>query len=142
MTEERSGSNGWLEVARADEIPVGRMKHVEAEGREILVANIAGKFYAVDDRCGHMNARLSSGGLRGNTVTCPFHGAQFDAITGKKQTEPKLHAPQDVDKLPPSFLKTLEHMDMLMAEIKTYDQQTYETLVDEGSIKIKVLNET
>jgi nitrite reductase/ring-hydroxylating ferredoxin subunit len=35
------------------------MKHVEVQGKEIVISNIDGKFYAMDDRCGHMNARLS-----------------------------------------------------------------------------------
>jgi nitrite reductase/ring-hydroxylating ferredoxin subunit len=78
-----SDSSGWLEVANVDEIPVGTMKHVEVNEREIAIANVDGKFYAFDDRCGHTSARLSRGGLRGNIVTCPLHGAQFDVTTGK-----------------------------------------------------------
>jgi nitrite reductase/ring-hydroxylating ferredoxin subunit len=106
IMEDPSRSKGWLEVARVDEIPVGRMKHVEADGMEVLVANVAGKFYAIADRCGHMSVRLSSGNLRGNVVTCAAHGAQFDVITGKKQSEAKLGGPsQDLENLPPSFLK-------------------------------------
>ena len=85
-----SDSYSWLEVANVDEIPVGTMKHVEVNDREIAIANVNGKFYAIDDRCGHMNARLSLGGLRGNIVTCPQHGAQFDVTTGRKQAEPRL----------------------------------------------------
>jgi nitrite reductase/ring-hydroxylating ferredoxin subunit len=81
---------GWQEVASVDEIPVDKMKHVEVGGKEILIANADGKFYAIDDRCGHASARLSSGGLRGNILTCPLHGAQFDVTTGRKQTELRL----------------------------------------------------
>jgi nitrite reductase/ring-hydroxylating ferredoxin subunit len=114
------------------------MKHVEVNNREILVANVDGKFYAVDDRCGHTSARLSRGGLRGNIVTCPLHGAQFDVTTGKKLTEPRLGGNiPDMDKLPPSFLKRIEHSAKIIAEIKTYDQRTYETSVH-GSIKLKM----
>lgn len=59
------------------------MKHVEVRGKEILIANIDGKFYALNDRCGHMNALLSMGNLANdNIVTCPFHGARFDIISG------------------------------------------------------------
>ena len=38
--------NEFVEVAKVNEIPVGKMKHVEVDGKEILVANIGGKFYA------------------------------------------------------------------------------------------------
>jgi len=139
LTLHESDSLGWLEVANVDEIPVGTMKHVEVNNREILVANVDGKFYAVDDRCGHASARLSSGGLRGNIVTCPLHGAQFDVTTGRKQSEPRLGGPMpDMDKLPQSFLKRIEHSAKIIAEIKTYDQRTYEISVDGKSIKLKM----
>jgi nitrite reductase/ring-hydroxylating ferredoxin subunit len=60
------------------------MKHVEIDGKEIAIANINGKYYAFDDRCGHSSARLSMGVINGNVVTCSFHGAQFDCTTGKR----------------------------------------------------------
>jgi nitrite reductase/ring-hydroxylating ferredoxin subunit len=48
------------------------MKHVEVKGKEILIANIDGKFYALNNRCAHMNALLSMGNLANdNIVTCP-----------------------------------------------------------------------
>lgn len=115
------------------------MKHVEVSGREIAIANVNGKFYAIDDRCGHMSARLSAGGLRGNIVTCPQHGAQFDVTTGKKLSEPQLGGSiPDMDKLPQSFLKLIEHSAKIMAEIKTYDQRTYEVSLDGKSVKLKI----
>lgn len=139
MTLPKAVTAGWLEIANVDEIPVGAMKHVEANGREIMIANVDRKFYAMDDRCGHMNARLSSGGLRGNNVTCLMHGAQFDVTTGKKQSEPRPRGNlPDMDKLPQSFLKMMEHSGKIMAEVKTYDQQTYELSVDGKSIKLRV----
>jgi nitrite reductase/ring-hydroxylating ferredoxin subunit len=136
-----SDSLGWLEVANVDDIPPGTMKHVEVNDREIAIANVNGKFYAIDDRCGHTSARLSRGGLRGNIVTCPLHGAQFDVTTGKKQSEPRLGGSiPDMDKLPQSFLKMIEHSAKILAEIKTYDQRSYEVSVDGKSIKLKVKN--
>jgi nitrite reductase/ring-hydroxylating ferredoxin subunit len=128
-----------LEVADVDEIPMDKMKHVEVNGREILVANVDGKFYAIDDRCGHASARLSSGGLRGNIVTCPQHGAQFDVTTGRKHAEPRLGGDiPDVDKLPQSFLRLIEHSAKILAEIKTYNQRTYEVSVHGKSIKLRM----
>ena len=141
MTIHELDSSGWVEVANVDEIPVDTLKHVEVNDREIAIANVNGKFYAIDDRCGHTSARLSRGGLRGNIVTCPLHGAQFDVTTGKKQSEPRLGGSiPDMDKLPQSFLKMIEHSAKILAEIKTYDQRSYEVSVDGKSIKLKVKN--
>ncbi len=52
------------------------------EDLDVCVANMAGKFFAVADRCGHSNAPLSKGELEGSVVTCPLHAAQFDLISG------------------------------------------------------------
>ena len=77
-----------VEVARTQEIPAGKMKHVEVDGKEIAIANINGKYYAFDDRCGHSSARLSMGVINRNVVTCPFHGAIFNVTTVKRVMEP------------------------------------------------------
>ena len=130
--------NDFVEVAKASEIPDGRMKHFEVDGKEVLVANIGGKFSAISDRCGHMNALLSMGNLTGTTVTCPFHGSKFDVVTGKKLTEPILTPPQGMEPLPQSWQKVFESMGQLMAHIKTYDQTIYETRIDGDRLKIKV----
>jgi nitrite reductase/ring-hydroxylating ferredoxin subunit len=100
--------NNFVEVAKVSEIPDGKMKHVEVDGKEALIANVGGKFYAISDRCGHMNAQLSIGNLTGNTVTCPFHGSKFDVITGKKLTEPILTTSQEMEPLPQSWQKFLK----------------------------------
>lgn len=133
-----SGTNDMLVVGSVDDIPQGKMKHVEVKGKEIVISNIGGKFYAIDDRCGHMNARLSMGNISSEgIVTCPFHGASFDVTTGRKVREPNL-TPQEMDPLPEKWQKFMENVGQLMSHIKTYDQQTYEIKVDGDLIKMKV----
>jgi nitrite reductase/ring-hydroxylating ferredoxin subunit len=72
-----------VKVAKTFEVPVGKMKHVEPDGIEILIANVEGKFYAVGDRCPHLHAKLSEGTLNKTTVTCPRHLSSFDVTTGR-----------------------------------------------------------
>ncbi|MDP9289129.1 MAG: non-heme iron oxygenase ferredoxin subunit [Thermoproteota archaeon] len=128
----------FVEVAKVNEIPDGKMKHFEVDGREVLIANVGGKFYAISDRCGHMNALLSMGNLTGTTLTCPFHGSKFDVVSGKKLTEPILTPPQGMEPLPQTWQKFFENVGQLMSHIKTYDQTTYDTRIDGDRIKIKV----
>jgi nitrite reductase/ring-hydroxylating ferredoxin subunit len=130
--------NEFVEVGKVSEISDGKMKHIEVDGKEVLIANVGGKFYAISDRCGHMNALLSMGNLTGNTVTCPFHGSKFDVTTGKKLSEPILTPSQEMEPLPQTWQKFFENVGQLMAHIKTYDQIVYETRIDEDSIKIKL----
>ena len=133
-----ASKNEFVEIAKVNEISDGKMKHVEVDGKEILIANIGGKFYAINDRCGHMNALLSMGNLTGNTVTCPFHGAKFDVTNGKKISEPILTPSQEMEPLPQTWQKFFENVGQLMAHIKTYDQIAYETKIDGDSVKIKL----
>ena len=82
-----------------------------------------------------MNTRLSMGNMSNEgIVTCPFHGARFDATTGKNVKEPVLTPSQEMEPLPKTWQSYLEHAGELMSYIKTYDQQTYEVPV-EGKVK-------
>ena len=115
------------------------MKYVEIQGNEIVISNIDGKFYAMDDRCGHMNARLSMGNISNDgIVTCPFHGARFDATTGKKVNEPVITPSQQMEPLPKTWQNYLEHAEQLVSHIKTYNQQIYEIQVEGERIGIRI----
>ena len=128
----------FVEVANVNEIPAGKMKHVEVNGKEIVIANMNGKFCALDDRCAHMNAPLSMGNLTGDVVTCPFHGAKFNVASGKKIAEPVLTPLQEMEPLPKTWQKAMEHIGQLMSHIKTYDQPTYEIKVGGTIVKAKI----
>jgi nitrite reductase/ring-hydroxylating ferredoxin subunit len=130
--------DNFVEVAKVDEIPAGKMKHIEIDGKEIVIANANGKFYALNDRCAHMNAPLSLGNLTGNVVTCPFHGAKFDVTSGRKVAEPVLTPSQEMEPLPKTWQNFMEYVGQLMSHIKTYDQRAYETKVEGNSVKVKI----
>ena len=70
-------------VGKKADIPNGKMVHVEAAGKDVLVTNIDGNFYAMDDICKHAGANLHEGELDGKVLTCPWHGAKWDVTTGK-----------------------------------------------------------
>jgi nitrite reductase/ring-hydroxylating ferredoxin subunit len=132
-----SQNQDYFEAGKVNEISNGQMKHVEINGKEIVIANLNGKFYAFAERCGHMNARLSHGNVNQNIVTCPFHAAKFDITSGKKTGEPILEIPPGMKPLPPTWQKYMESVGKEMSYIKTYDQETYEVKVDGDSIKVR-----
>jgi len=80
--------SGYVRVANKSEIGMGKMKKVVLDDREILIANVNGKYYAVDNMCTHFGGNLSEGVLEGNVVTCPNHRAKFDVTTGKVASAP------------------------------------------------------
>jgi len=66
-----------------DDFPVGSLKKVVFGGEDVLVANVGVKLYAMANTCTHRGGPLDEGELEGSTVTCPWHGGQFDVTTGK-----------------------------------------------------------
>ena len=74
---------GKILAGKTSDIPPGKMLKVSSNGKEILVANMDGKYFAMDDTCTHKGASLSEGTLEGSTVTCPRHGSTWDCKTGK-----------------------------------------------------------
>jgi nitrite reductase/ring-hydroxylating ferredoxin subunit len=128
----------FVEVAKTQEIPPDKMKHFEVNGKEILLANVAGEFYAVSDRCPHANARLSMGKLEGTTLICPLHFARFDISTGELQSGPAEMQLGDMSKLPPEFVQTMAHMGEIISKIKTYDLRVYPVKIRGNSILVNV----
>jgi nitrite reductase/ring-hydroxylating ferredoxin subunit len=137
--EEGKIEQQLVDVADVNDVPAGKMKHIEVGENEILIANPDGRLYALCDRCSHMNAPLSMGTLNGKVVTCPMHGARFDVTTGKKVAEPM--AP-DLSKfpepIPESLQKMFAHSAQIGSKIKTYDQPTYETKVKGNKVKVRM----
>ena len=48
----------------------------------MAVFNVAGELCATQAKCTHMGGPLGKGVLDGSTVTCPWHGSQFNVCTG------------------------------------------------------------
>ena len=74
---------GFVKMATLSELPPGRSKEVEHEGRIYALFNVAGVISAIDGICPHQGGPLADGDLEGSCVTCPWHGWQFDVQTGK-----------------------------------------------------------
>ncbi len=127
----------FIEAVKVSEIAPGGMKAVELEGHEIVVCNVGGEFYALQGRCGHMNAPLDKGTLDGKILTCPMHYAQFDVTTGESLSAP---VPPDLGsgELPPRVEKYLQDVGVLMHEIRTHSLHTFETRLEAGSVMVAV----
>ena len=67
-------SDSFVQAIETEEIAPGGMKAVEVGGREVVICNCDGTFYAIERRCGHMNAPLEMGTLA---------AAQADLLIGR-----------------------------------------------------------
>jgi nitrite reductase/ring-hydroxylating ferredoxin subunit len=93
----RSGRK--ITVCAAADLPPGQKRIVEDGAISIGVFNVAGQFHAIKNVCPHQGAPLCQGSLhathrpsevqkfdpalKGRIVRCPWHGWEFDVVTGK-----------------------------------------------------------
>jgi 3-phenylpropionate/trans-cinnamate dioxygenase ferredoxin subunit len=75
-------------VAAVSDIPEGTTHRAVVDGLEVLVCNVGGQFYAIEDVCTHDGGPLDQGELEGPCVVCPRHGATFDVRSGAALTLP------------------------------------------------------
>jgi len=73
----------FVRVADKAELPANRMMIVVVGGKDVLLANVDGSYYAIANKCTHLGGSLAKGVLEGSIVTCPRHGSRFDVKTGK-----------------------------------------------------------
>lgn len=76
-------NNGWVCVAKRDQIRPDLPLTVEHGETGVGVYKIDDKLYAIEDVCPHAFALLSQGFVQDGKVECPLHGAIFDIATGE-----------------------------------------------------------
>lgn len=93
------------DIGSIDDFESGVPRAVEVERKSLVVVRNGHEFYAMRDVCPHAGARFSEGrvsGLaqgtrpdkpveycrRGEIITCPWHGWEFDLTTGQSIVHP------------------------------------------------------
>lgn len=83
----------FVKVAKISDVAEGFGIMVSIEGIEVALFNVGGKFYAMNNTCAHRGGPLGEGMLEGATVTCPWHGWQYDIVSGKGIMPPSAQIP-------------------------------------------------
>lgn len=78
----------WVSVGRVEDLPEGRVKTVTARTTSICLAHFDGQWSAMNNHCPHQRGPLGEGtiekGVAGKCwIRCPWHGWDFDPLTGK-----------------------------------------------------------
>ncbi len=73
----------WLRVADKTSLPEGRVKTVSAGHKSLCLSHYKGQYSALDNRCPHQGGPLGEGSIENGMLRCPWHGWDFDPITGK-----------------------------------------------------------
>jgi NAD(P)H-dependent nitrite reductase small subunit len=72
----------FIRVASTDDVKPGNGMVVEMNDKALALFNIDGTIYAIDNTCVHRGGPLGEGDLEGDTVSCPWHGWQYNVKTG------------------------------------------------------------
>jgi nitrite reductase/ring-hydroxylating ferredoxin subunit len=78
-----------VRVAHAADIADGERKIVQVGSLSIGVFHHAGKWYALRNSCLHRGGPVCTGTLVGDTLTCPWHGFEYDVTTGQMLADPR-----------------------------------------------------
>lgn len=78
----------YFQISEIHEILPGKRLFLEIDDIPLIVFNIDGEFFALDDICSHDDGPLGEGELDGYKITCPRHGAKFDMRTGEALSLP------------------------------------------------------
>jgi nitrite reductase (NADH) small subunit len=100
--------DGFVTVARVDDVPPGMIRPLKVGDVEIALAHWDDGFYALQGHCLHLQGPLGHGRLDGCVLTCPWHGWQYDVRTGQNEFD-------------------------LAIQLQTYDVQ-----VENGEVRVRV----
>jgi 3-phenylpropionate/trans-cinnamate dioxygenase ferredoxin subunit len=79
----------FVPALKISDLPTDTKKAIVISGKRIMVANVGGKYFAIDDACTHAGCSLGAeGSLEGSVITCGCHGGQFDVTNGQVVSPP------------------------------------------------------
>jgi len=104
----------YVKIAKTSELKSGEKKRFILESEAILLVNVDGQYFAMENTCPHMGGDLSQGNLEGSNIICPKHHAMFDVTSGKAIKNGKL----------------------LFIEAKVHDLKSYPIKIEDDQILI------
>jgi len=76
-------------VAKTSEVPNFGKKVVSVAGREVLLVNIKGVVYAVENECPHQGSPMNAAVVKDGYISCPRHGYRFSLVDGSCAEHPE-----------------------------------------------------
>lgn len=75
-------NGNYVRAARLDDVRKSGRLVVAVAGHTLLLVSVDDKIYAVDNRCPHMGFPLHRGTVKDCILTCDWHYARFDLMSG------------------------------------------------------------
>jgi thiamine pyrophosphate-dependent acetolactate synthase large subunit-like protein/nitrite reductase/ring-hydroxylating ferredoxin subunit len=77
-----SATESWHRVDLRDVPDEGRVRSVTVDGRSIALTRCAGRLGALENHCPHQGGPLGEGSIEKGLLRCPWHGYDYDPVTG------------------------------------------------------------
>lgn len=78
-----------IPVAKISEIPNFGKKVISVSGQEVLLINIKGTIFAVENDCPHQGSPLQAAVVKDGHISCPRHGYRFNLADGNCTDHPE-----------------------------------------------------
>ncbi len=78
----------WVTVIMKQDLQPGEHTAIEIEGANIVLFNLDGAFYAIENLCTHDGSEIAGGCIVDGSIECPRHGARFDIKSGEVTAPP------------------------------------------------------
>ncbi len=91
--------NTWTDLGPQSDFPAEGHTCLDTEGPDgtrgtaLVVLNVNGAWYALENRCPHAGRPLGDGERAGMTLVCPYHGYTYHIKTGKNVDFPDEQTP-------------------------------------------------
>jgi len=76
-------------AAKISEVPNFGKKVVTVSGKEILLINVKGTIFAVENECPHQGSPMGAAIVKDDYISCPRHGYRFNLTDGKCPEHPE-----------------------------------------------------
>ncbi len=73
----------WHKVLELDELSDGRVKPATCAHLTLCMTRHNGHYGALDNKCPHQGGPLGEGSIENGLLRCPWHGWDYDPLTGK-----------------------------------------------------------
>ncbi|MCU7844440.1 MAG: Rieske 2Fe-2S domain-containing protein [Candidatus Thiodiazotropha sp. (ex Monitilora ramsayi)] len=80
---DKSETLVWHKVLSKDELPEGRVTTVTCRKKTLCMSHHEGEYGALDNKCPHQGGPLGEGSIENGLLRCPWHGWDYDPVTGK-----------------------------------------------------------
>ena len=87
MTTAATPALTWHRILDAGELPPGRVVSVSVGARSYAVSHVDGRYGALDNHCPHQGGPLGEGTLEDGLLRCPWHGYDYDPVSGEPPGE-------------------------------------------------------